>query len=158
MKIEKKFYTEEAALWRSLEREADGLGMGMSLGEAEEDQLRLEREAWQIEEKAENEKKQNYQVIRQEKLDRFQVLTKMALEFAELAPMDITVNTENFFGRIDLSADCLMILPSSPDEMRTGLLTLFREAESISILRKDNDQIIVSLIYPFCTEIPRSAE
>lgn len=82
----------------------------------------------------------------------------MALAFAELAPMDITVDTENFFGRIDMSADCLMILPSSPDEMRTALLTLMMEAESISILRKGSDEIVLSLIYPFCTEIPKSTE
>ncbi|MCD8336966.1 MAG: hypothetical protein LUD18_06785 [Lachnospiraceae bacterium] len=155
MKIEKNFYTEEAEFWRSLESEEEER---IPDREPEDNRLRLEREARQIEERAENEKKQNYQVIRQEKLDRFQVLSKMALEFAELAPMDITVDTENFFGRIDMSADCLMILPSSPDEMRTELLTLIREAESVSILRKGSDQIVVSLIYPFCTEIPRGAE
>ncbi|MCD8348596.1 MAG: hypothetical protein LUD16_11770 [Lachnospiraceae bacterium] len=158
MRIEKKFYTEEAALWRGLERDEEELLMGMSSEELGQDMLRLEQEAQQIEEKVENEKSRNYQVIHQEKLDRFQVLSKMALEFAELAPMDITVDTENFFGRIDLSADCLMILPSSPTELRTELLTLIMEAESVSILRKDKDQIELSLIYPFCAQIPRSTE
>jgi len=158
MKIEKKFYTEEAALWRGLENEEDMGIAGMSFEEEEDRLLRLEQEAQQVEDRAEQDKKQNYQIIQQEKLNRFQILSNMALEFAELAPMDITVNTENFFGRIDMSADCLMILTSSPAEMRTAFLTLLREAESISILRKDNDQIVLSLIYSFCTEIPRGKE
>lgn len=158
MKIEKKFYTEEAALWRAIESEEDRHMAGLSFGEQKEDLLRLEQEAQQIEEKVEQEKRQNYQIIQQEKLDQFQKLSNMALDFAELAPMDITVTTENFFGRIDMSADCLMLLASSPAEMRTELLTLIMEAESVSISRKGHDQILLSLIYSFCTEIPRSRE
>lgn len=54
MRIEKSFYTEEAAFWRSMESEEEGDASGVS---GREDLQRLEREAQQIEEKAENEKK-----------------------------------------------------------------------------------------------------
>ncbi|MCD8013130.1 MAG: hypothetical protein LUG99_08135 [Lachnospiraceae bacterium] len=155
MRIEKLFYSEEAKQWERAERAAKALDSRRSKEEREEQKRLLALEAEELSSRMESKSRENYQVIPQEALDRFQELTQKALALAEMAPMDIVVDTEHFFGKIQMSADCFMIQPSSPASMRTDLSTLIEEAESVTIAPRTDGRIEITFIYPFCSEIPR---
>ncbi|MCD7745162.1 MAG: hypothetical protein LUI13_07795 [Lachnospiraceae bacterium] len=155
MRIEKNFYSEEAEQWERAERAAGALESRRSEEEREEQNRQRTFEADELLSQREMKAKETYQVIPQEKLDRFGELTKRALTLAEMAPMDIIVDTEHFFGRIWMSADCFMIQPSSPASMRTDFAALIEEAESVTITPGKDGRIEMTLLYPFCSEVSR---
>lgn len=156
MRIEKKFYTDEAKLWRRVEEEEDRRKSGLLEEALEEENLCHELQAQELEKRAWDMQKDNYRVISQERLDRFQALTEMALALAEAAPMDIVVDTDHFFGQVRMKADCFMIMASSPAGMRATLSALISEAESVTIAPVENGLIEMQFIYPLCSEIPRT--
>ncbi|MCD7818589.1 MAG: hypothetical protein LUH07_06015 [Lachnospiraceae bacterium] len=156
MKIERYYYTEEAKLWQIAEKEEKNRKSDLSEEEQEMERNSLEQKALETEAMAEEKQRGKYRIIQQERLEHFQKLAEIALELAEEAPMDITVDTGHFFGQICMSADCFMILASSPAKMRTDLMTLIRETESVSITPKGENGIEMCFVYPFCSEIPRT--
>ncbi|MCD7735459.1 MAG: hypothetical protein LUI07_00585, partial [Lachnospiraceae bacterium] len=153
MRIEKRYYSEESEMWRRIEQQEEARKEAAPDDLRDAEAMRLEREAAELEERVKSMQVGRYQVIRKERLERFQTLTEKALTLAEAAPMDIVVDTEHFSGQIRMTADCLIIMASSPADMRTNLAALIKEAESVSVFPKEDGLIEISFAYPFCSEI-----
>ncbi|MCC8051977.1 MAG: hypothetical protein LIP10_15245 [Clostridiales bacterium] len=150
MRVEKRFYTEESKLLQRAERKAEQ----ESADQQTEAQITSKAQA--IMNKVQDEQKKNYRVIPGERLDYFEKISRSAMELAEMAPLDIVVETEQTFGRISLCADCLMLLPNSPAESKEIFSTLVREAESTEIVVGEKGLITFIFVFPFTTEIPRT--
>ncbi|MCC8044406.1 MAG: hypothetical protein LIP12_02765 [Clostridiales bacterium] len=156
MKIEKKYYSEEARLWREAEEKEQQWEKSATEGEKTKRELFTQMEAEKIISKMQEAQKDSYQMIYRQRVERFQVLGQKAMELAEEAPLDIIVETEKLFGRIQMTADSLMIMESSSVSMRTDLAALIEESESISILPGADGLIEMTFIYPFYSEIKKN--
>lgn len=158
MKIEKKFYTEEAALWRMVEKEIEEETSHMSEPQKARARFANSQEARYIEDKVDALQRSQYHVVDPDKMKRFKALSEAALMVAEAAPMDIIIDTDNFIGRISMTADCFMILPSSPEGMQGAVGKLFEEAETVTVIQKNAGFIEMYFTYPLCTDIVKGNE
>lgn len=156
MRIEKKYYSEEARLWKEAEAKEQQWEKSATEGEKMQREVLSQMEAEKIVSKMQEAQKDSYQMIYRQRVERFKVLGQKAIELSEEAPMDIIVETEKLFGRIQMSADSLMIMESSSVSMRTDLAALIEESESISILPGADGMIELTFIYPFYTEIKKN--
>ncbi|MCD7883513.1 MAG: hypothetical protein LUI87_07390 [Lachnospiraceae bacterium] len=156
MKIEKKYYSEEARLWKEAEEKEQQWKKNATEGEKMQREILSQMEAEKIVSEMQAAQKESYQMIYRQRMERFKVLGQKAIDLAEEAPMDIIVETEKLFGRIQMTADCLMIMESSSISMRTDFAALIEESESISILPRADGMIEITFIYPFYTELKRA--
>lgn len=153
MKIVKKYYSEEAAIWKAAEEETDKENAHLSESQRAEKELTASIEAKDIMDKVDAEQRTKYHIVDLQKQKRFKELSEVALHVAEAAPMDISIDTEGFTGRIIMSGDCFMIITSSPEGMGDEVGTLFKEAESVTIANNTDGLIEMSFLYPLCSDI-----
>lgn len=153
MKIVKKYYSEQAAIWKMAEDEADYEKASLSESQKAEKKFAASIEAKNIMDKVEAEQRAKYHIVDMQKQKRFKELLEMALHVAEAAPMDISIDTEDFIGRIIMTGDCFMIIPSSPEDMGDEIGILFKEAESVTIANNNDGLIEMIFVYPLCSDI-----
>ncbi|MCC8136947.1 MAG: hypothetical protein LIO76_02595 [Clostridiales bacterium] len=156
MRMEKRFYTEEAALWERAEQMAEKERMELTDEERISKESEAALKAQEIEERAGTDRRHNFQVIHGERLKEFEILSQRALEFAEAAPLDIVVETEPTFGKIQLCADRLMILPSDSGEMKEIFAELIRGAESTGFTMNENGLLEIRFMFSFTSKQPRT--
>ncbi|MCD8103483.1 MAG: hypothetical protein LUF35_00415 [Lachnospiraceae bacterium] len=149
MRIEKNYYSEEAKLWQEAEEELQQEEAFLTEEERAREEQAAQKEAEKIAGEMQEWQRSSFQVIRKERRDRFEELSQEALDLAEMAPMDIIVETEMYSGQIQMKTDALMIEKSSPESMRETLVSLIKESDSFNIFTRADGLIEFSFFCSF---------
>ncbi|MCD7717235.1 MAG: hypothetical protein LUG56_08320 [Lachnospiraceae bacterium] len=152
MRVEKKFYTEEALLWQRAEQMAAEETANCSEDELGEDKRPLSQKEQESMDEVLNDRKNLLQVIQSDRLDFFETICQNAMELAEAAPLDIVAETESSFGKISFRADRLMILSSAPSKLKEILVMLIREADSSDFAVGDGGLLEMTFVFSFTTK------
>lgn len=149
MKLERKFYTEEAALWKKAEQKAEKEMTSFSESEMNEDERDPSLKAQETLERTLSDRRHNFHVVQREKFDLFESICNSAMEFAETLPLDIVAEAGQSFGSVTFSADRMMIMSSTPPEMKEILIMLIREADSMDFAVRDDGLLELNFVFSF---------
>ena len=93
-------------------------------------------------------------IINQERIKYFLELSAEAIRMAEILTLDITVQTDRAFGRIQLSTDCFLMNEMCPAAARKIVAVLIKSADDVW-MRPKGELIVMEFVFDFLMKVPK---